>query len=187
MLSRRHFLKLAGVAVSAAAAAPLSENLAVRAAALQTAGLPPASSEEAIDADPLAILSTPPTPLGRVTMFGVDVFNQPRRNAELVRTARRDEVLVLRGQIKGDALRPHNNVWYETAEGFVYSSIVQPVNDQKNVPAPELAKQYAVTLPGRFGATRVRAVVTFLQQLARTQWRLNRRSKAPASTARSQV
>ena len=46
---------------------------------------------------------------------------------------------------------------------------------------------YAVTLPGRFGATRVRAVVTFLQQLARTQWRLNRRSKAPASTARSQV
>jgi DNA-binding transcriptional LysR family regulator len=41
---------------------------------------------------------------------------------------------------------------------------------------------YAVTLPGRFGAARVRAVVTFLQQLARTQWKLDRRPKAAAST-----
>lgn len=39
---------------------------------------------------------------------------------------------------------------------------------------------YAVTLPGRLGAARVRAVLTFLQQLARSQWSLNRRSKAPA-------
>lgn len=141
MLSRRHFLKLAGVALSSAAIAPLSENLPVLAAAPRTASLPPNPAPESIDADPLATLTTPPTPFGRVTMFGVDVFSQPRRNAEIVRTARRDEVLVLRGQIKGDALRPHNNVWYETAEGFVYSSIVQPVLDQKNVPLPDLAKQ----------------------------------------------
>lgn len=36
---------------------------------------------------------------------------------------------------------------------------------------------YAVTLPGRFGAARVRAVVTFLQHLARTKWRLERQAK----------
>ena len=39
---------------------------------------------------------------------------------------------------------------------------------------------YAITLPGRFGAARVRAVVAFLQQLARTQWGLVRRTKASA-------
>lgn len=36
---------------------------------------------------------------------------------------------------------------------------------------------HAVTLPGRFGAARVRAVVAFLQQLARSKWRLDRPAK----------
>jgi lipoprotein-anchoring transpeptidase ErfK/SrfK len=131
MLTRRQFLQLAASALSAATALPL---LNLRHVDAGNAAAPPASSDDVLYRAPLA-------PLGRVAMFNVDVMSEPRRDAEVVRRARRDDVLNLRGQVKGDALRAHNDIWFEVDDGFVYSSPVQPVLDVRNEPLPELAKQ----------------------------------------------
>lgn len=130
MLTRRRFLQLAGSALSASAALPL---LGVQRAYAGAAAMPRATSDDVLYQVPLA-------PLGRVTMFGVDVMDKPRRDGKVVRKARRDDILTLRGQVKGDALRSHNDIWFEVEDGFVYSSIVQPVLNVRNEPVPELAK-----------------------------------------------
>jgi hypothetical protein len=82
----------------------------------------------------------PPTPLGRVADWQVQVRTEPKRDAKLVRTAKRDEILSLREQAAGDAVMAHNIVWYRLDDGWVYSSWVQPVLDNRNAPEPERAK-----------------------------------------------
>ncbi len=133
MLSRRHFLKLSGSALTAAASATFSSPI------LRAAGAGPAQGSAPV---PEPVLSPQTVPeLGRVTMLGVDVHTQPTSASKLVRKARRDEVLPILGQVNGETLFKHNSVWYQTPEGYVYSSIVQPVKKIPNKPLPELAKQ----------------------------------------------
>ena len=122
-LSRRELLRLTGGVVAAAAVLPLSSLL-------------PAVSQEmpATPADPA------PTPLGRVAELSADIRVDASRKSKLVRVARRDEVLTLTGQVAGQAVMAYNNTWFQTAEGFVYSSWVQPVqNLNSNTPEPEKA------------------------------------------------
>jgi lipoprotein-anchoring transpeptidase ErfK/SrfK len=48
-------------------------------------------------------------------------------------------VLTLTGQVHGQAVMPYNDIWFQTNEGFIYSSTVQPVQNIKNDPLPDLA------------------------------------------------
>jgi len=119
-LTRRQFLKLAGSALGAAAILPFTNLPNVYAG----------------DTPPL---SWPPASLGRITTWGVEIHETSSPKAKLVRVARQDEVLRLRGQVVGDALMPHNTIWYQTDDGYAYSSWIQPVEDIKNIPVPEKA------------------------------------------------
>jgi lipoprotein-anchoring transpeptidase ErfK/SrfK len=69
----------------------------------------------------------------------VEIRETSSLKAKLVRVARQDEVLRLRGQVAGDAVMPHNTIWYQTDDGYAYSSWIQPVEDIKNPPVPERA------------------------------------------------
>lgn len=127
--SRRNLLKLAGSTAAAMAALPFTNVTHLFADEQEPdAGV--------TDVEPAA----PPTALGRVADWQVQIRTGPKRSAELVRAAKRDEILNLREQIIGDAVMPHNNVWYRVDDGWVYSSWVQPVLDTRNTPEPEQAK-----------------------------------------------
>jgi L,D-transpeptidase catalytic domain len=120
-LSRRELLKLAGSAAAAAAVLPLSSLL------------PVVSQDRPADPDPS------PTPLGRVAEISADIRVDATRKSKLVRIARRDEVLTLIGQVAGQAVMAYNNIWFQTDEGYVYSSWVQPVQNTFNTPEPDKA------------------------------------------------
>jgi lipoprotein-anchoring transpeptidase ErfK/SrfK len=119
-LTRRQFLKLAGSALGAAAILPFTN-------------LPNVYADDTLP------VSWPPASLGRIATWGVEIHETSSLNAKLVRVARQDEVLRLRGQVTGDAVMPHNAIWYQTDDGYAYSSWIQPVEDIKNLPAPEKA------------------------------------------------
>lgn len=131
MISRRNLLKLAGSSTAAMAALPLT-NLTYLFA--NSTGPEP---DQGLELEPEA----PPTSLGRVADWKVDIRTEPKRGAKLVRSAKRDEVLNLLEQLPGEALMAHNNIWYKTPDGYAYSSWVQPVRDIKNTPEPERAKE----------------------------------------------
>jgi lipoprotein-anchoring transpeptidase ErfK/SrfK len=150
-LTRRQLLKLAGSAAGAAALLPLT-NVRHAFAAELSGDVPPThphtlfeQAKKRLDLPPQQFLESgralvsPPTPLGRIATWGVEVREQSKHDAKLVRIARRDEVLHLYKQGPGDALESHNPIWYETDDGYAYSSWVQPVEDVKNVPEPEKA------------------------------------------------
>jgi lipoprotein-anchoring transpeptidase ErfK/SrfK len=102
--------------------------------------MPVANLAEVLAAPPAARESdAPPTVLGRVATWSVDVREDTKRKAKLVRTAKRDEVLSLQAQVHGEALMPNNDVWYKTDDGYVYSIWVQPVQDVKNPAEPDKA------------------------------------------------
>lgn len=120
-ISRRQLLRMAGSITTAAAISPFTNV--------------PSALGAGIDPDPEA----PPTSLGRVANWSVEIREKPDRKAKLVRSARRDELLKLVEQIYGDAVMPHNAYWYKTDDGYVYSSWVQPVRDIKNPAEPDKA------------------------------------------------
>ncbi|MBP7691735.1 MAG: L,D-transpeptidase [Anaerolineales bacterium] len=115
MTSRRSFLKLAG-------AAPLI----LGAAAVR----PPAAEAQA------ALPQGPEVWLGRVAWpWGVNVLRRPRPEGALVRTVMPEELVVIRREIVGVGMMPHNHVWYELDDGYVYSSYVQPARNWPQPPA----------------------------------------------------
>jgi hypothetical protein len=88
----------------------------------------------------LALAPRPEPKLGRVTQFGADVHVEPTAASDIVRRAVRDEVLPIITQVEGVPMFKHNAIWYKIHDGYVYSSLVQPVMDTANAPQPELAK-----------------------------------------------
>jgi lipoprotein-anchoring transpeptidase ErfK/SrfK len=120
MFTRREFLKFGSGVLALAALGRASHVYA-------DASVPPAEPQL--------------TKLGRVTMFGVDIYSEPRKSAKLVRKAKRDELLSLLGRVKGEALAPHNDIWFKVTDGYAYSSIVQPVADAANEPEPDEAQR----------------------------------------------
>jgi hypothetical protein len=131
MLSRRTFIALStrALPLGAAALAGLVTTSVSRARATSDSPGLPFTPHGQIDPK-----------LGRVTLFGADVFIEPSPRSDRVRKARRDEVLTILAEVKGEAIGPHNDVWYQIDDGYVYSSLVQPVKDVQNDPIPELSK-----------------------------------------------
>jgi hypothetical protein len=123
-IDRRTLLKYAISAVAAPAANVLAQPIAARASANQP---------------PTPITAEPPAPLGRVTMFGADMHAKPDSTSLIVRRVRRDEVVSLLRQVRGEAIRRHNDVWYETPDGFLYSPLIQPVRDERNDLSSDIA------------------------------------------------
>lgn len=129
-MNRRKFLKLAGGATALAAAASLLKTTRVF----------------ADSADPLP----PPEPLGRVVVSGLPVRTSPTATATMSRTLNQDDIIPLYEQLEGQAYWAHNNIWYRTDGGYVYSSSVQPIEDVKNAPEPDIAADWfwsEVTVP----------------------------------------
>ena len=84
----------------------------------------------------------PPSSLGRVTLVSLNIRQAPTTQSALVRQLLRDEVIPLYGQTEGEAVETHNNIWFKTADGYVYSSYVQPIENIKNEPEPmEIVQQ----------------------------------------------
>jgi hypothetical protein len=129
-LTRRYFLKLAGSTVCTAAALPFT-NLARLYAANGTP-----EGDVSLGHFENSLLA-PPASLGRVATWGIQVYEQAKRQSKLVRVARRDDVLPLYGQVIGEAVTPYNAIWYQTDDGYVHSMWVQPVENRLNAAEPE--------------------------------------------------
>jgi len=129
LISRRKLLRMTGSVAAAMVALPLTNltHLFAHKTDLEIEGEP----------EPEA----PPTPLGRVANWQVQIRAAPKVGAKVVRVAKRDEVLRLYEQVAGDAEMAHNNIWYKTDDGYAYSSWIQPVNAIKNPPEPDRAAE----------------------------------------------
>ncbi|MBM4422477.1 MAG: L,D-transpeptidase [Chloroflexi bacterium] len=110
--TRREFLKLSSIAVGAAA--------------LPT--LPPADLR----------LGPTLTRLGRVTITKAQVMDRPNRLAARLGFKDRDSILEIYRAVVGEGFFPHNHVWFEIPEGFIYSSLVQPVKNEPQTPLAAL-------------------------------------------------
>lgn len=91
-------------------------------------------------ASPASPASPAPIPgLGRVTS-AVKVRDTPTPSGVDLGTYAFDTVVGVLAAVEGEGLWAHNPTWYQTADGYVYSSFVQPVEDapqpvEWNVPA----------------------------------------------------
>lgn len=129
LLSRRDVLKVAGASAATLATLPLTNRTHLFAN----------GHEFELDTQPEP--GAPPTPLGRVADWQVQIRTEPKRGAELVRNAKRDELLFLKEQVEGDAVMAHNKIWYRLEDGYAYSSFIQPVLQKLNTPEPEKAAE----------------------------------------------
>ena len=137
-LTRRYFLKLAGSAVCVAAALPFANFSRVYAGeCTPDEDMFPACERTRLE-NPLV---APPASLGRVATWGIQVYEQAKRQSKLVRVARQDDVLPLHGQVIGEAVTPYNATWYKTDDGYVHSMWVQPVENRLNATEPERAAE----------------------------------------------
>jgi hypothetical protein len=113
-LSRRDFLKLSGAAF-AGALLPRSWRS------------PQASNPAEWPAG---------VPLGRVTPKRIRLVSRPHPDGERLDYKYEDDVLPVLRSVVGTGFYPHNHVWFETPDGYAYSSWVQPVRFDPNEPLP---------------------------------------------------
>jgi hypothetical protein len=111
-LTRRDFLKLSSLAAGAAAFPSLS----------------PTDLR----------LPQPFTRLGRITLAKARIMNRPNRLAETLGYKDGDQVVEIYRAVVGEGFYPHNHVWIEIPEGYVYSSWVQPVKDDPQTPVTSI-------------------------------------------------
>ena len=76
--------------------------------------------------------------LGRVVEPRVEIKARPRADSQTVSELSQDEVVIWLRDIVGSQTRGGNPVWAETPDGYIHSSVLQPVQDLKNVPETEL-------------------------------------------------
>ncbi|MBI4770378.1 MAG: L,D-transpeptidase [Chloroflexi bacterium] len=79
-----------------------------------------------------------PNRLGRITAPQAQLMSRPHPDGARVGWLLRDEVVRVVQEVVGKGWFPHNHVWVETPDGFVYSSLVQPVRPLLNQPLREL-------------------------------------------------
>lgn len=109
--SRRDFLKLSSGAM-AAAFSPARKRW-----------LPDPEWRAAADQDPTKPLGR----MGRALAAGVAIYDKAERGAKRVAYYRRDESFAITGELRAPGLNAHNDLWYETEEGYAYSAWVQPM------------------------------------------------------------
>ncbi|NDJ33513.1 MAG: L,D-transpeptidase [Chloroflexi bacterium] len=89
-------------------------------------------------------------PLGRVSSAYMNYREAPSTDADIVGNALQDDLVRVRRAVPGQTVYRHNNLWLETARGFLYSSFVQPVwYHLPNTPVSELGggRWAQVTVP----------------------------------------
>jgi lipoprotein-anchoring transpeptidase ErfK/SrfK len=116
-LSRRNFLKLAGLGLAGASLRSWDWPLAH-----------PATLPEYPDAERLA----------RVVWWGTELKTRPAMDAPAVRTLVEDEIFPWLHETVGSHPTEINQKWVETPEGFIWSPHVQPVRSRPNTPVETL-------------------------------------------------
>lgn len=76
--------------------------------------------------------------LGRVTEAETRVLSRPNPDGAQVGTLRFDEVVPILRQVVGRGVYPHNHIWFETPDGFVWSSDLQPVRNVSHAVVDEV-------------------------------------------------
>lgn len=110
--SRRDFLKLSSSAL-AAALTPAARTW-----------LPPQELESVwADQDP----NVPLGRAGRALAGGVPIYDKAEAGAKRLAYYNRDESFVITGELRAPGLNAHNDLWYETEEGYAFSAWVQPM------------------------------------------------------------
>ncbi|MBI3763402.1 MAG: twin-arginine translocation signal domain-containing protein, partial [Chloroflexi bacterium] len=71
--------------------------------------------------------------LGRVTTEAA-VRQLPNPDSRLIRTAKQDDIVSILGELTGIGELSHNSIWFTLADGYIYSSWVQPVEQVFNLP-----------------------------------------------------
>jgi lipoprotein-anchoring transpeptidase ErfK/SrfK len=91
---------------------------------------------------PVAAADLPQGPdvwLGRVAWpWGVKVHARPRPEGRALRTIMPEDLVVLRREVVGYGFMPHNHLWYETDEGYVYAPHVVPSRNWPQTPLSAL-------------------------------------------------
>jgi len=116
-LTRRNFIRAAGLAGLGMAAPPVWRALAAGDSAPWSGpalGWPGGYS------------------LGRVTLNVLTAYAEPSWHAPATGVLYYDDVVGVQGAVEGEGLYGNNNVYLKTEHGFLYSSFVQPVRDQHN-------------------------------------------------------
>ncbi len=116
-IGRRSFLKLSGAA--------LAGGLAPRMGRAAPTGTPPEW--------------LPGVRLGRMTESRIRLYSRPNPDSQVVTFKYRDEVVTILREVVGRGFYPHNHVWFETPDGYAYSSWAQPVRFAPNEPLPVLS------------------------------------------------
>jgi hypothetical protein len=110
-LSRREFLKLTGTSLTAAAL-PISRG------PLSQFGVSGSLSQTAQYA--------------RITDAAVQLRARPHPDSPVLGSRKFDELLEVGRKVVSKGIYPHNNVWLETPEGFIWASEAQLVRNQPN-------------------------------------------------------
>lgn len=76
--------------------------------------------------------------LGRMTESRIRLYSRPNPAGQQVMFKYRDEVVTIGRDVVGLGFYPHNHVWFETPEGYAYSSWVQPVRYAPNEPLTDV-------------------------------------------------
>lgn len=118
-LSRRSFIKAAGLSMAGLAFGPLKSTHAARQA--YTPGV-----------------FQPSDRLGRVLEPELEIKTHPDENSQTVGTFAVDDVVPMLSQVVGPKLNYYAQRYIETPQGYVYAPYLQPVHDQPNQPLSAL-------------------------------------------------
>jgi hypothetical protein len=112
-VTRREFLKLSSSALALAALPPLSPPLGDQAGQRENR-------------------------FGRVTIWRAGVHSEPDPQAPQVSERQYDALVNILNEVKGVGHYDHNPIWYRIADGYIYSSWVQPVMYRFNRPITQV-------------------------------------------------
>jgi lipoprotein-anchoring transpeptidase ErfK/SrfK len=128
-LSRREFLKLAGLGMGALAMSPMTKGLY----------LPSAFQSDALPDFPKADLLGRNCTTDTSLQWGgtVPIMSRPDATSKKVRVTQADEVFAWQHEVSAESINLNNpnQRWVETPEGFIWSPYLQPC---KNLPNPPL-------------------------------------------------
>ncbi len=72
--------------------------------------------------------------MGRIAEWSAWSRKEPNGKAPAVRRYRRDHVITYFEEVEAKGSNPHNPIWLRLADGYIYSSYVQPVEVRLNTP-----------------------------------------------------